>query len=258
MRSILSLLFLCCSPLCLAQTESEYVESKICVAQTRLTPGTYVGNFFCTFYAGTDSAITISNSVTFTFVDTGSYNGYTLFPDSGWYHCYGGGLNPPSGGGIYHVTSDSIILSDRVAHTADFDWTLILNGAFSIQFRTDSLIMKQNDTKFLRYRYINLALQTTGVTKYTSSIARKWDIFQNFPNPFNPTTTITFEIGSKSEVTLVVFDLLGQQVATLLHGRFTAGVHSVLWNASAYSSGIYLCRIVAGDFTKTTKLALTK
>ena len=183
-----------------------------------------------------------------------------MFPDSGWYNCHGvfPFINPPTGGGSYHVKSDSILLHDLEIHTADFDWTLILNGSFAAQFRSDSIVMWQNDTTFHRYRYINLALAITDVRVSSSLDPNTCALYQNFPNPFNPTTTISFHLAIASEVSLIIFDMLGRQIETLLQNKLSSGMHSVHWKASTYPSGIYLCRIEAGDFIQTKKLILLK
>ena len=76
--------------------------------------------------------------------------------------------------------------------------------------------------------------------------------------PFNPSTTISFRIPERGIVTLKIFDILGREVATLVNGRMNAGVHDVKFDASQYSSGVYIYRIRAGDFTASRKLVLMK
>jgi photosystem II stability/assembly factor-like uncharacterized protein len=85
---------------------------------------------------------------------------------------------------------------------------------------------------------------------------------QNYPNPFNPTTTIAYTIpdqaGTMQAMSLQVFDLLGRQVATLVNGPVTPGAHSVVFDASALSSGVYFYRLHAGSFTEVKTLMLIK
>lgn len=85
-----------------------------------------------------------------------------------------------------------------------------------------------------------------------------YSLAQNYPNPFNPTTTIDFQIPSNGFVTLKVYDLLGKEVATLVNEAKTSGKHSVEFNASELSSGIYLYELRSGSFLSTKKLVLMK
>ncbi|MBN1350538.1 phosphodiester glycosidase family protein [candidate division KSB1 bacterium] len=81
---------------------------------------------------------------------------------------------------------------------------------------------------------------------------------QNFPNPFNPDTNITFGLPKDSRVKLEVFNMLGKRIATLLNDEISAGNHSVKFNASQLTSGIYLYRIDTGDFQATKRMVVVK
>ncbi len=90
-----------------------------------------------------------------------------------------------------------------------------------------------------------------------------YSLEQNYPNPFNPTTQINFSLASDSKVTLKIFDILGQEVATLLNGNLLAGPHMINFNATSLTSGVYLYRIDAtgadgSNFTAVKKMLLTK
>jgi hypothetical protein len=71
----------------------------------------------------------------------------------------------------------------------------------------------------------------------------KFNLDQNYPNPFNPTTTITYSLPKTGFVDLKVYNLLGQEVATLVNKEAQAGTHQVSWNAHNMSSGVYLYKI---------------
>ena len=85
-----------------------------------------------------------------------------------------------------------------------------------------------------------------------------FSLFQNFPNPFNPSTTIKYELPNSSEVRLSLYDLLGREVSTLVNERRDAGVHEARFDGSGLSSGVYFYRIEAGSFVQTRKLILLR
>lgn len=81
---------------------------------------------------------------------------------------------------------------------------------------------------------------------------------QNYPNPFNPSTTISFEIGRSTLVSLKVYDVLGEEVATLTNETKQPGRHEIQWDASSLPSGIYFYRLQAGGFSDIKKMALIR
>lgn len=87
---------------------------------------------------------------------------------------------------------------------------------------------------------------------------RSFALLQNYPNPFNPTTKFEFRIASAGPVTLKVYDLLGQEVATLVNEVKQPGDYRAEWNAAGFPSGVYLYRLQAGSFVDTKKLVLLK
>jgi Ni,Fe-hydrogenase III small subunit len=97
----------------------------------------------------------------------------------------------------------------------------------------------------------------TGVSS-NNHVPGEYKLGQNYPNPFNPSTTISYSLPKAGDVKLVVFDMLGREVATLVNGFVDAGNHSVDFDASNLSSGVYMYKIQAGDFTDTKKMVLMK
>lgn len=91
-----------------------------------------------------------------------------------------------------------------------------------------------------------------------SHISPEYNLKQNYPNPFNPVTQIIFEIPKNDFVTLKVFDILGQEIATLINGKKNAGRYIVEFNGSLYSNGIYFCKFMTESCTKIIKMVLIK
>lgn len=99
----------------------------------------------------------------------------------------------------------------------------------------------------------------TNITYVTQSfIPKEYLLFQNFPNPFNPTTKINFDLPMESHVTLKIYNILGEEVTTLVNKQMTAGHQSVAFNAFKLASGMYIYRIEAGNFVQVKKMLLMK
>ncbi|MBP1656427.1 MAG: hypothetical protein H6Q31_1028 [Bacteroidetes bacterium] len=97
---------------------------------------------------------------------------------------------------------------------------------------------------------------TTGLIAAGQSDPGSFALAQNYPNPFNPSTRIRYVLADRSPVRLSIFDVTGRTVATLVDRTQDAGEHTVEWNAHAFSSGIYFCRLVAGNYSDTKKMIL--
>ena len=98
----------------------------------------------------------------------------------------------------------------------------------------------------------------TGVSDKGQAVPMQFALHQNYPNPFNPSTEIRFDLPQTAPVTLAVYNLLGQKVATVLDQRLEAGSHQVSFDASELASGVYFYRINAGQFTDLKKMVLIK
>jgi hypothetical protein len=83
-------------------------------------------------------------------------------------------------------------------------------------------------------------------------------LFQNYPNPFNPSTTIRYALPIRAQVTLSVFNTLGQQVAVLVNENQEAGYHDVRFDGSGVASGVYFYRLRAGDYLSTRKFVILR
>lgn len=98
----------------------------------------------------------------------------------------------------------------------------------------------------------------TGIVNININIPEKFALNQNYPNPFNPATTINFTLANSGNVKLTVFNLLGQEVKSVVNGFMEAGTYTVPFNASNLNSGVYLYKIEAGDFVQVRKMTLMK
>lgn len=98
--------------------------------------------------------------------------------------------------------------------------------------------------------------------KNSDFLPRDFILYQNFPNPFNPTTRIKFSIpnyeGSKMDVSLIIYDILGNKLTILIKELLNPGTYEVEWNGSNYPSGIYYYKLIMGNYTETKKMVLIK
>jgi len=121
-------------------------------------------------------------------------------------------------------------------------------------FIIDQMDAQFNDIRSIPYKFI--AGDTTVGVNDLETLPKEYSLSQNYPNPFNPSTVIEFAMPTSGYVTLKVFNSLGQEVAELINKEMNAGNHSINFNASNLSSGIYFYRISAGKFTETKKMIL--
>ena len=108
------------------------------------------------------------------------------------------------------------------------------------------------------WKFFNSDIFSISIADEGEAIPVDYALAQNYPNPFNPVTTIRYALPKSSKVTLMIYNLMGQEVARLVDGKQSAGNHNVTWNASNISSGIYFYRLRAGDFVQTRKMVLLK
>lgn len=149
------------------------------------------------------------------------------------------------------------------------------DGNQSIQFEADSAGYTDTITKSGNYSYsvqsvdlsgnvsepsemVQITITTVSNEILNNSVPHVFTLSQNYPNPFNPSSTIRFGIPEASIVKLEVFNLLGQKVKTLVDGRKSAGFHTVTFDGSDLSSGMYIYRIQGGDFVQIKKMTLVK
>ena len=96
------------------------------------------------------------------------------------------------------------------------------------------------------------------VNQISSEIPERFSLYQNYPNPFNPSTKINYDIPKASYVKLIVYDVLGKKIATLVNEKLSSGSYEVDWNGSGYPSGVYFYKLTTGDYVETKKMILLK
>jgi hypothetical protein len=99
-----------------------------------------------------------------------------------------------------------------------------------------------------------VATGVTSVVPNSDSKPPQLTLLKNYPNPFNPSTTMTFFLPAASIVRLTIYDMVGQEVEVLVAERMESGAHSVSWNPKGKSSGVYLCRLEAEKVSLTKKM----
>ena len=130
-----------------------------------------------------------------------------------------------------------------------------VNPPFTTALTTvnDSTVALVNNTTF---SIINPTLVGTG--NNVSELPKEFKLYENYPNPFNPTTTIKYDIANNSFVKLVVYDLSGKEIETLVSNNLQAGSYEATWSGSNYASGVYFARIEAGSYRHIIKMLMIK
>ena len=133
------------------------------------------------------------------------------------------------------------------------------NGTYNLGY-----LLSMVNLDFTEEGYMDVSLENpitvTGGTAIDNSVemVSEFKLAQNFPNPFNPTTNIGFEIPENSFVTLSVFDMMGREVMQLVNGYREAGSYNVTFDGTDLASGIYFYKLQAGNFSRTMKMVLSK
>jgi len=104
----------------------------------------------------------------------------------------------------------------------------------------------------------NFTINPTGTISINNEIPKEYKIYNNYPNPFNPTTMIKFEIPKSSNVKISAFDITGKEIEVLVNEKLNAGTYQTGWNGSSYSSGVYFYRLETENFTETKRMLLIK
>lgn len=129
-------------------------------------------------------------------------------------------------------------------------------------WQTNAFLLNSNGSERPSLEWLRDYLDTVnvvvGIDDDNKVLPGKFQLFANYPNPFNPITNIRYDIAATSQVTIKIFDVLGRHIQTLVNEMQSPGQYTVTFNASDLSSGIYFYRIEAGNFVAVKKLMLMK
>ena len=146
-----------------------------------------------------------------------------------------------------------------VTDLGDGTYLAVITSPSSIGKDTISAtVISGTDTVNLFQKVVVVYITPTSVQPFDSPNPEIFYLFQNYPQPFNPGTTIKYQIPELSFVSLKVFDLLGNEIATLVNEKKQPGIFEVSFNADGLASGVYIYKLTAGNFTSSKKLILLK
>jgi protocatechuate 3,4-dioxygenase beta subunit len=253
-------------------------------SMTNLVPGNYIllaipqGDYLPTFfkYDGTqtllwknaDSVIVDSNSlvtgINFTVMDE---------PDSGAATVSGNVTdnqgNPMVGVIVFATDQNRSIFSFGITdQKGNYTICGLIPGSYTITSDSYDYTSSSSSSATLNYSTADSTTATasfiltpetvTGIVSSTPAVIQNYTLYQNYPNPFNPSTTISYFVPSAGKVVLKIYNILGDEVTTLVNGEQEAGTHRIVFNAANLASGVYFYQIRAGNFVATKKLILLK
>lgn len=152
-----------------------------------------------------------------------------------------------SGEAIYLSNPAGVVINDIIYSTQQTDVSTgrTPNGTGSFDKMTPTFA-KSNDGSVL------------SIDEKNTTLPKQVQLEQNYPNPFNPITTIRFSLNESGNVSLQIFNVLGEQVATLVNGQLEAGTHNFQWQAGDFACGVYFYRLSTGSFSVTKRMILMK
>jgi hypothetical protein len=140
---------------------------------------------------------------------------------------------------------------DMVVHVFDGEAEVLYEEVATIKFSAQQMLGQPA-------RPVVLDLAKAGLAPQLLDLPEEFALYPNYPNPFNPLTTIGYDLPEASRVTLIIYDIIGRQVVKLVDGEQIAGRHKAVFDARSYASGLYMYRLEAGDFRKVGKMMLVK
>jgi hypothetical protein len=146
----------------------------------------------------------------------------------------------------------------RELSESDFDSVTLSNPYNMIVFPERLVVFEELDlgSEIITFAFNQPLEKRNG--QPSNGLPKKFELMQNYPNPFNPNTAIRYLLPFESHIKLTIYDILGRRVATLINGPQPAGEHRIIWDASAFPSGLYFAHLEAGEKGRTVKMILLK
>ena len=172
----------------------------------------------------------------------------------------------PSSGSLGEIKVSNTVTNEWEELTFDFSSHIGLPEAIGIDqivVFPDFDLGGRTQDNIIYFDNISFYSNSIGVDNRSETFPQGFVLEQNFPNPFNPSTTLRYELPEDGLVNVTIYDMMGRQVSTLLSSHQTAGYKSIQWNATndfgkPVSAGVYLYQIQAGEFVQTKKMVLLK
>ncbi len=135
-----------------------------------------------------------------------------------------------------------------------------LNGSYHLTSTLGQAIIgiTENSTNYAHLGFWYSLRTFVGIEEIEDLLPRKFELYQNFPNPFNPITRIKYAIPKSSYVRITVYNVLGQRISTLVNEQKPAGFYTIDFNASSLASGFYIYHLEADGFNMIKKMLVTK
>jgi hypothetical protein len=148
------------------------------------------------------------------------------------------------------------------AVVVDTNYTLLeREAAYNYNYVEDDRSLGIHNPRFT-YDLLVTSIEAMGgvvsVPDADGNLPTEYSLAQNYPNPFNPSTTIEYSLPEQTNVTIKIYDVLGNELEVIFSGNKSAGTHRLNWNASNYASGIYFYRMSTGTFNQVKKMLLLK
>lgn len=162
----------------------------------------------------------------------------------------------PTSKGYFAHSNNTFPVSIVTGDTASLNTLFIPD---SIKLYIDTLVVYSNATNSpQKVILFGIGQQMMSVDPRSGLQPMAYDLQQNYPNPFNPTTTIQFVLQKSGSTTLKIYDMLGREITTIVDENLDSGTHTYQFNGSHLASGVYLYRIISGDFVQTRKMVIQK